>query len=137
MASSIFISYRRTDSQHAAFAVSASLKQAFTDEEVFFDRNSFKGGEIWPDDLREAAAQAKVMLVLIGEGWLTASDKHGRRRIDQTDDWVRQEILTAIHGNSKILVVTLEKAKAPVEDAFDDPDLKKLAAYQPLPIRAV
>ena len=51
MPNSIFISYRRLDSQHATFAIADRLSWAFGADEVFFDRGSIRAGHQWPDAL--------------------------------------------------------------------------------------
>jgi len=41
-----------------------------------------------------------VVLALIGSNWLRTADEYGRRRIDISDDWVRDELLTAINNRN-------------------------------------
>jgi pterin-4a-carbinolamine dehydratase len=134
MPNSIFISYRRSDSQHAALAVADALGWAFPEGEVFFDRVSIEGASDWSRSIQDAAHQARLMVVVIGEGWLKASDTHGRRRIDQPKDWVRQELLSAIRRQIRILPVTLDKAEVPSPEALD-PEIEVLHYQQPLPVR--
>ena len=80
MPNSIFISYRRLDSQHATFAIADRLSWAFGADEVFFDRGSIRAGHQWPDALERGLNAAKVMVLIIGEAWLTATYKLARRR---------------------------------------------------------
>jgi pterin-4a-carbinolamine dehydratase len=110
----LFISYRRTDSQHAALALHAQLREKIGLGSVFMDRSGIPPGEIWPESLHEAASKATVMLALIGPGWLNAADEFFRRRIDDPDDWVVKELSTAIENNKPILPVLFgEKTKIP------------------------
>jgi len=96
MPQSIFISYRRSDAQHAAFAIADRLRWAFGPEEIFMDRSSIESGDDWPDSLRRGVEAAKVMVIVIGPTWLTAQGNWGRRRIDDPQDWVRKEVCAGL-----------------------------------------
>jgi pterin-4a-carbinolamine dehydratase len=135
MAASVFISYRRSDSQHAAIALAEALRWAFDDGEVFFDRSSLQGGTVWPDAIRTAAENARLVVPVIGSGWLTAADRFGRRRIDHPDDWVRLELTSALSRGTAVLPVTLEDATMPPVEAFDE-GLAELGERQALKMRA-
>lgn len=135
MPNSLFISYRRSDSQHASIALAEALKWAFADGEVFFDRTSIEGADKWPQSIREAVSGARMVLAVIGSGWLKAWDDFGRRRIDHPKDWVRQELLTAITQGIDILPVILDDAAMPDVAAFDD-DLAPLVTNQEMWVRA-
>ncbi|MBL8437259.1 MAG: 4a-hydroxytetrahydrobiopterin dehydratase [Zoogloeaceae bacterium] len=118
MAPSIFISYRRSDAQHAAFALAERLGRVFGEDEVFLDRTRIETGAPWPQRLEESVGAARVVLALIGPGWLRADDEWGRRRIDQKADWVRAELATALTGNKAVLPLLLGKADMPPKEAL-------------------
>ena len=125
MPNSVFISYRRSDSQHAAFAIADRMRWSFGADEIFFNRGSIEGGDIWPQSIQEALASAKVVLVIIGPTWLRTADKWGRRRIDDPKDWVQREISTALsayaeRGNT-IVQVYLEGAEELDVNALPEP----------------
>src|SRR5262245_18751366 len=111
MPQSIFVSYRRMDSQHATFAIADRLRWAFGADEVFFDRGSIRSGHEWPESLRRGLEAAKVLVVVMGKAWLTTADEWGRRRIDDPDDWVRREISTGLirykEGKTHVIPVLL------------------------------
>jgi pterin-4a-carbinolamine dehydratase len=136
MPSSIFISYRRRDSQHATFAIADRLSWAFGAEEVFFDRGSIKAGDQWPDSLERALAAAKVLVLVVGRSWLKTTGKRGRRRID---DWVRREILAGLEAHkakrTEIIPVLLDE-KAELRAAAFDRALKPIAQIQPTRLSA-
>lgn len=134
MPNSIFISYRRSDSQYAAIALADALSWAFAEGEVFFDRGSIHGADEWPNSIKNAAAEAKLMAVIIGDGWLRASDQFGRRRLDDPKDWVRRELKTAIERNIEILPLTLDDASVPRQEAFDE-EIAPISSKQWLPVR--
>lgn len=135
MPNSIFISYRRSDQQHAAIALAQELGWAFPDGEVFFDRVSIEGADEWDAVLRSAAGRARLMVAVIGKGWLSACDEFHRRRIDQADDWVRQELLTARRRGACILPVLLDDASKPPRDALDARLGEALYKHQERPLR--
>jgi len=137
MPESIFISYRRADSQHAVFAIADRLRSTFGPQRVFLDRSVIKPGDKWPDSLRRGVEGAAVVLPVIGEDWLTTIDERGRRRIDDKNDWVRREISAALAANAArgtaIIPVLLENAKRLHSKAFNsDSSLRRLADFEPL-----
>lgn len=71
------------------------------------DRSGISAGDIWSERLRDSVMQASVVLALIGPGWLRATDHFGRRRLDLPDDWVRNELLTAIASGKPIVPILL------------------------------
>jgi pterin-4a-carbinolamine dehydratase len=119
MSNKIFVNYRHSDAQHAAIAIAETLRGAFVDGEVFFDRTSIQGGEVWPKTIRSALENATVLVVIIGQDWLKACDQYARRKIDHPDDWVRQEIARAIERGIVIVPVVLDNAQVPPTEALD------------------
>lgn len=134
MPNSIFINYRRNDSQHAAIAIASALKYSFVEGEVFIDRCSIDGGELWPEIIRDAVEQSEVMISVIGKSWLKISDQYGRRRIDHPEDWVRLELLRAFERTIPVIPVLLDDAEMPVSQAVDGA-LGKLCIYKAQRIR--
>lgn len=120
MANSIFINYRRNDAQHAAVAIASTLKYSFVEGEIFIDRSSIEGGEIWPVVIRDAVEQADVMVSVIGKSWLKTADEYGRRKIDDPNDWVRLELIRAFERGIPVIPVLLEEVEMPVKEAIDN-----------------
>ena len=135
MPQSIFISYRRADSQHATFAIADRLRWAFGNDEVFFDRGSIRAGNEWPASLRHGLESAKALVVVIGREWLKTADDWGRRRIDDPRDWVRLEICTGLarrrDDKLAIIPILLAGAQRVRAEALDAP-LQGLAEIEPL-----
>jgi pterin-4a-carbinolamine dehydratase len=93
----IFVSYRRSDSLPFCRSMVTELRTYFGAASVFFDE-TMDGGTQWPPRIRAALGAAEAVLVVIGPQWLLAKeDASGRRRIDLKGDWVREEVLTALH----------------------------------------
>lgn len=109
----IFISYRRDDSQWAAGRLSDSLASYFGDDRVFRDIEDIAGGANFGDVIDETLGAADAVVVLIGKGWLSASDSRGNRRLDDPDDWVAKEIAAALEKGLPIYPVLLEDTPMP------------------------
>jgi tetratricopeptide (TPR) repeat protein len=135
--STLFISYRISDTGLTATWLSEKLAEAYGHKRVFLDHERLEGGAVWPERLAREAQRASVMLVLIGEGWLRAQDPEtGVRRLDQEGDWVRKEIETALDTGALVVPVLVEQAKPLSRDAFATvPSLVPLADRQVLTLR--
>jgi hypothetical protein len=92
MQPSIFVSYRREDSEAEAGRLRTTLLGQFGDEAVFMDTSSIQPGARWPSQISSVLGSAKAVLVVIGPEWIRVSDQWGLRRIDEETDWVRKEI---------------------------------------------
>jgi hypothetical protein len=130
MAAGIFISYRRDESRHAAGRLAEDLSQAFGADHIFRDIEGIELGVEFAKSLEKALAACSVMLVLIGPQWLAMPDhKRGGRRLDQPDDWIRQEIATALRRDVRVVPVLLEGATLPEAAELPD-DIRSLVGRQ-------
>lgn len=126
----IFINYRREDSGMGVGRLAESLRKRLPDVEVFQDVSSIDPGADFVDALRRALADCVAVLVVIGPEWLTINDHRGRRKLDNPDDWVRQEIVAALeHEGVRVFPLLVEGAEMPVPEDLPDP-LKPLARRQ-------
>ncbi|WP_017297792.1 tetratricopeptide repeat protein [Nodosilinea nodulosa] len=132
---SIFISYRISDSADITGRIYDHLEQRFGAGEVFRDALSIRGGNDYRDDIHQALNACRVLVVVIGPGWLNAVDAEGNRRLHQPDDWVRREIETALGRDIPILPLLVNNAPHPAAEDLPD-SLKPLAYRQNLPIRS-
>lgn len=112
---SIFISYRREDSQHLAGRLRDRLIQEYSPSRVFFDIDSIEPGLDFAEAIERAVAGCDLQLVLIGTRWLIASDVNGRR-IDDPDDVVTSEIRAALVRNIRVVPVLIDGALMPRDD---------------------
>lgn len=120
MTSPVFISYRRSDSQHATGRLFARLAPRFLAEsEIFMDIEAIAAGADFEAALDRALSGCKVCLVMIGPDW-TRKDAEGRRRIDDPDDFVRREVAAVLARD--ILVIPVLIDGAPMPKAADLPD---------------
>jgi len=125
----IFICYRREDSQTIANFLKVKLEKFFP-RQVFLDTSSLPSGSLWPDEIQEALNRAEIVLVLIGDKWLTCHNLvDGRRRLDESGDWVRQELKTAIQKNKTLIPVLINSIKMPTEESLPE-DIRGLTRFQ-------
>src|SRR5215468_5199611 len=77
----VFINYRDADTRSYGVLLYSELSRRFGAERVFLDTESVPvGGEF--DELLGWVRRCRVLLAVIGPGWLTAAGADGRRRID-------------------------------------------------------
>jgi hypothetical protein len=84
--------------------------------------------------IERAVNVCDVMIVIIGPEWLMAKDENQNRRLDNPDDFIRLEILSAFKNDMRVIPVLTEGALSPDESLLPD-DIKKLARLQALEIR--
>jgi formylglycine-generating enzyme required for sulfatase activity len=122
----IFISYRRGDSEGQARALSIELANYVGEDSIFMDVDSIALGRDFRESLHESLESSDALLALIGPHWLDITDASGRRRLDDPDDFVRQEIAAALKRNIPVTPVLLQGATMPSQDRLPD-DLKDLS----------
>lgn len=125
----IFISYRRSDSATIAGRIYDRLVDTFGEDNVFKDTYSINPGEDFRGKIRETVAQCDVVLVIIGDTWLTVTDQTGQRRLDNVGDWVRIEVETGLQRDGALVIPVLVE-NAPMPAASDLPDNLRELAYK-------
>jgi pterin-4a-carbinolamine dehydratase len=135
MKPTVFISYRRQDSAAEAGRIKSSICERLRTAVPFMDSSSIHPGATWPASIRDALRDSAVVIVVIGPEWLRTSDEWGKRRIDQKDDWVRQEIAVALSTKDKTVIpVLVRDAVLPPPDALPE-SLRELVHRQAIEIR--
>jgi hypothetical protein len=130
----VFISYRRDDSAGFAGALKRELASRLGPERVFLDIKDIDGGTEFPVALDEAIKSSEVVLVLIGSRWLDAKDGQGMRRLENTDDFVRQEVARSLAGRARVIPLLLDGTQLPA--SYQLPvDLQPLTTRQALELR--
>ena len=125
----IFLCYRRQDTQGFARSIYDRLERKYGSQNVFRDVDSVPAGVRFPDWIQQKLSLSKIMIVLIGSEWLEILDEHKRRRLDLTDDWVRQEIHMALLSGIPIIPVLLQGARMPSKNELPS-SIDKLADFQ-------
>ncbi len=113
----IFLSYRRRDSQSATGRLADRLTAHFGAARVFLDHDSIVSGDDFAEAIRRAIGTSVVVLVVIGPDWLDARNAEGRRRLDDPNDFVRQEIEAALAGSVPTIPLLVEGAVMPADHA--------------------
>lgn len=121
----IFINYRREDSAGHAGRLLDRLRERFPGR-VFMDIDTIQPGVDFVDVIEQAVGSCEVLIVMIGREWLTATDASGHRRLDNSADFVRLEVATALARGIRVIPVLVEGAAMPRADELP-PDLAKLA----------
>jgi hypothetical protein len=127
-AGTIFIGYRKHDSQGFAGRLADDLSDVFGDEQIFRD-DELPEGQDFTQVLSEAVSSSSVFLAVIGPDWLNARDESGGRRLDRSDDWVRREIEEAFARDVWVIPVLVGGAAMPAV-ADLPPSIAKLARVQ-------
>jgi hypothetical protein len=111
---SIFISYRRNHGDdHVAGRIYEWLVRSFGRDRVFKDVDSIMPGTDFRRSLHEAVARCDVLLALIGERWLDATNEFGDRRLDEETDYLRIEIEAALHRDIPVIPLLIDRTAPP------------------------
>lgn len=132
---SIFISYRREDSEGYAGWLYDRLSAHFKSEQVFMDVDNIEPGLDFVEVIENAVGSCDVLLAVIGRQWLTVADARGRRRLDNPEDFVRLEIAAALERAIRIIPVLVSGAAMPTSEDLP-PALAKLARRNAIELTA-
>lgn len=103
----VFISYRRDDSEFVTDAIYEQMRQHF--EDVFLDVGSIPSGVDFRKYLHERVASCDVMLVIIGPDWGRIMEE----RTSQYNDFVRIEVENALKLGKLVVPVLVKDTVMP------------------------
>lgn len=129
----IFISYRRDDSAGYAGRLYDRLSAHFGTDRVFMDVAGIELGTDFVTAIEQAVGSCKVLIVVIGDEWLSTTDAAGRRRLEDPHDFVRLETRVALEREIRVVPVLVGGALMPRADELP-PELKSLARRQAIEI---
>jgi len=112
----IFVSYRRQDNPYVALSLKDHLERQFGGGSVFLDIDNIPFGVDFREHIDLAVQQCDVMLVLIGDAWLTVRTGKERNRLFEPQDFVRVEIEAAFRRSIPIVPVLCDDAEMPAEE---------------------
>ena len=111
--SRIYLSYRRMDATGHAGRLFDHLNRHFAPGSVFMDIGGIAGGQEFSRVIESALNSCDVVLVLIGRSWATCTGPDGRRRLEDTKDWVRLEVAAALRRDVLVVPVLVDGARIP------------------------
>ena len=130
----IFLSYRRADTAGHAGRLFDRLADHFGRDQVFMDVDTIQPGEDFAHAITQRIGSCDVLIALIGDQWLSATDSAGKRRVDDPLDFVRAEITAALERGIPVIPVLVEGAGMPGANSLPDA-IRGLVRLQALEIR--
>jgi hypothetical protein len=131
---SIFLSYRRLDSELVVGPMYDRLVAHFSVERVFRDLDSLPIGRPFPQVLTEALSRSEVALIIIGPNWTSITDSQGKRRLDDPRDFVRLEVEKSLKAGFPVIPVLINRASMPKADELPK-SLRPLVFHNGVQIR--
>jgi hypothetical protein len=125
----IFLSYRRINTSGYAGRLADSLEKHFGEGSVFQDIEAIAPGSNFVQAIDAAIARCQVLLVLIGDTWLSERGSDGSPRLSDPADFVRLEVAAGLRTGMPVIPVLVRGARMPAESALPD-DLKPLVRLQ-------
>lgn len=113
----IFISYRRSDAPASARLIEERLSERFGADQVFRDIEDIAPGDDFRRRINATLEACHAVVAVIGPGWLTAT-KDGKRRLDDPEDIVRQEIEVALERGLLVVPTLVDGAALPPPEAL-------------------
>jgi len=130
---SIFISYRRADSEGYAGRLWDRIAAKFGSKNVFMDVDSIDPGEPFPNILAQALESSDVLVAVVGKNWVGLT-LEGKRRIDETEDFVRLEVAGAMTRGILVIPVLVGGATLPHPQELPS-DLTMLSTFNAIEVR--
>lgn len=130
--SKIFLSYRRDDSAGYAGRLHDRLSMHFGEEQIFIDIDTIEPGDDFENIIKEAVTSCKIFIAIIGKNWLI-NPSNNKRRLDDTNDFVRIEIATALQEDLLVIPVLIQGATMPLPQELPK-DIESLSKRQALEI---
>ena len=96
--------------------------------------NSIPLGVDFKEYLDKKVSECSILLAVIGNHWLDASDASGKRRLEDSSDFVRIEIESALQRGIPVIPLLVHGIQIPREEQLP-PSLRKLVYRNGIPIR--
>lgn len=103
---SVFISYRRADTEADAGRLYTDLAARYGPDRLFKDVDNVPLGSDIKEHIRSAISQSAVLIALVGPAWDPG-------RLAEEGDWVRLEIELAIEAGLPIIPVRVRRGEIP------------------------
>jgi len=116
----IFLSYRRADSAAETGRLADRLREEFGKNSVFLDVEDKRKGQDFDVYVKQEIENCDMMLVVIGEDWLTCTNPDGSRRINGEEDKVRIEVEHGLASGNPVTSVLVGKAEMPSKNQLPE-----------------
>ena len=130
----LFLSYRRSDSQDVSGRIYDRLIDHFGANHVFKDVDSIPLGVDFRKFVGDKVARCDALLAVIGPQWLETRNEAGGRRLDDARDLVRAEVAAALARDIPVVPVLVGSAAMPDEAVLPE-ELRELAYRNAIPVR--
>jgi formylglycine-generating enzyme required for sulfatase activity len=116
----LFINYRREDTAPYAGRLYDRLVAHFGEDQVFMDIDQIEPGEDFVEVINRKVGACEIAIISIGPKWLSVTDAAGQRRLDDSEDLVRIEILAALERKIRVIPVLVGGARMPRKQDLPD-----------------
>lgn len=124
----VFISYRREDSAGHAGRLHDYLTKHFGEDRIFMDVVTIKPGINFATEIEDSLKKTNVFILVIGNSWLDIRDTNNKSRLENSNDFVRLEVETALKLGIPVIPVLVQNSMMPGEDDLPK-TIKELAKY--------
>lgn len=129
----IFISYRVHDTAGETGRLVDSLRNHFTDDQLFLDIDNLEPGADFTEVIEKSLDTCDVFLAVIGPYWQGTREGSNKPRIQEPGDWVRLEVSTALRRNIRVVPVLVDGGTLPKAEELPE-DLQGLLRRQAIEI---
>jgi ankyrin repeat protein len=130
----IIISYRHEHTAGSAGRLVDRLGERFGKASVFIDILNIEPGADFVDVIERAVATCDALLVLISREWADCVDSAGRRRLENANDFVRQEIAVGLRAKVRLIPILIDGAVMPAPETLPE-DLRALVRRKAAELR--
>jgi len=123
----IFICYRRDDTAGHAIHLFHYLRDHLRRGQIFMDID-IEPGEQFAEKIEREVGSCEIFIVLIGKQWLAVRGDAGRR-LDDPEDFVRLEMVTALARGIIVIPVLVDGANIPPRKDLPE-NIAGLSAHQ-------
>ncbi len=118
--SSCFPQLPKRGDAHIAGRLADRLTERLGSTQVFMDVDTVEPGADFATAIAREIASCDVLIALIGPTWSSITDRRGRRRLDDPDDFVVLEIRAALERGIRVIPVLVDSAVMPDRDDLPD-----------------
>jgi hypothetical protein len=117
----VFVSYRRADSADATDRLAEALGRHFGSDRIFLDIDNIDLGADFPHAIESWVGSCDALVVVIGPQWVAATDRAGRRRLDDPHDYVRLEVEAGLRRRDvRVIPVMIHGAEMPLAEELPE-----------------